>query len=67
MIKLALLTSILVAQFLTLSTPRADDPQPCPDCDPGGGQGPELALMRTDDPQPCPDCDPGGGQGPELG
>ncbi len=60
MIKLALLTSILVAQFLTLSTPRADDPQP------GGGQGPELALMRTDDPQPCPDCDPGGGQGPEL-
>ncbi len=43
MIKLAMLTSILAAQFLTFSIMRADDPQPCPDCDPGGGQGPELA------------------------
>jgi len=66
MIKRVLFTSIFAAQFLTLCAMRADDPQPCPDCDPGAGQGPELALMRADDPQPCPDCDPGAGQGPEL-
>ncbi len=65
-IKRILYTSILAAQFLTIGALRADDPFPCPDCDPGSGQGPELALLRADDPFPCPDCDPGSGQGPEL-
>ena len=83
MIKRIVFTSILAAQFLTISAmrdsnslpsqgsdtgtsllTRADDPFPCPNCSPGSGQGPSLALMRADDPFPCPNCSPGSGQGP---
>ncbi len=32
---------------------RADDPVPCPDCNPPG-------LAAADDPVPCPDCNPPG-------
>ena len=54
---------------------RAEDPVPCPECDPTdpGGGPPELysvklALLLGEDPVPCPECDPTdpGGGPPEL-
>jgi hypothetical protein len=68
MIKRVLFASILAAQLVAFAAiQRADDPVPCPECDPGsGGGGPGLAfavVMRADDPVPCPECDPGSGGG----
>src|SRR6266513_2229251 len=40
---------------------RAEDPLPCPDCDPPNGPPTpglvSLAVLRAEDPLPCPDCD----------
>jgi hypothetical protein len=36
---------------------RAEDPVPCPECDPPDGP-PGLSVLRAEDPVPCPECDP---------
>src|SRR5258705_211883 len=46
---------------LSVAVLRAEDPVPCPECDPP--DGPPLTLvslsaMRAEDPVPCPECDP---------
>src|SRR4051812_47210173 len=48
-----------------------DDPFPCPECNPGDGNGPDplriaaSPIAITDDPFPCPECNPGDGNGPD--
>ena len=57
-----------IASGPSVAVLRADDPLPCPDCDPPDGNPPlmlaSLSGLRADDPLPCPDCDPPDGNPP---
>jgi hypothetical protein len=56
-----------IASGPSVAVLRADDPLPCPECDPPDGGPPVTlaSLLRADDPLPCPECDPPDG-GPPL-
>jgi len=56
MIKRAVFTSMVAAQFLAISAVYGPASRPDGDVSRGPAKLASLTDMRTDDPVPCPDC-----------